>query len=249
MINKLKISLLIAVLSLVGGVEYANAQTVPLTWSNDTSIVIGGNTYTISSGSTATSLVVDASSITVNVPSSNTFTLVSPNRHRLANNGGLTATCTSTESTLTISTASTVTITPNTTICTIPSGGGGYYIRPVIITPTTPTTPTTPVTPTTNPVITPGTIANAQASLTAIQAVTINLFFGSRGNDVKSLQRFLNNNGFRVAKFGAGSPGNESTYFGPATKRALTKLQKSLGLVADGFMGPKTLAKIKALVF
>jgi hypothetical protein len=56
---------------------------------------------------------------------------------------------------------------------------------------------------------------------------TINLQLGSKSNDVKELQKFLNNNGFVIAVKGPGSPGNETTFFGPATKKALIKFQEA----------------------
>jgi hypothetical protein len=52
---------------------------------------------------------------------------------------------------------------------------------------------------------------------------TLNL--KSRGNDVKVLQQFLNNNGFPVATLGFGSPGQETDYFGTLTESALIKFQ------------------------
>ncbi|MEI6042571.1 MAG: peptidoglycan-binding domain-containing protein, partial [bacterium] len=61
-----------------------------------------------------------------------------------------------------------------------------------------------------------------------------------RNNDVLQLQKFLNNNGFTIAKTGVGSKGKETTYFGPATKAALVRFQKSVGLPNTGFFGGMT---------
>lgn len=69
------------------------------------------------------------------------------------------------------------------------------------------------------------TTAGAQSSTTNCYTFDKNLYVGSRGRDVKELQIYLNNNGFTVAVSGNGSPGNETTYFGEATKYALTKFQ------------------------
>ena len=54
---------------------------------------------------------------------------------------------------------------------------------------------------------------------------TRSLKVGSIGTDVKELQKILNAEGFIIAASGSGSVGNESTYFGPATRAALMKYQ------------------------
>ena len=56
---------------------------------------------------------------------------------------------------------------------------------------------------------------------------TRNLKSGMKHADVKELQKFLNANGFLVAKTGTGSPGKESTLFGTATARAIQKFQEA----------------------
>ena len=76
-----------------------------------------------------------------------------------------------------------------------------------------------------------------------------NLTVGSKGDDVKCLQKYLNESGFKVAESGVGSPGNESTYFGPATRVALIKWQKANNISpASGFFGPLSRAKYTELV-
>jgi len=68
-----------------------------------------------------------------------------------------------------------------------------------------------------------------------------NLEFGSRGEDVKILQQFLNSKGFKVAETGPGSPGNETVIFGSATRAALTRFQFAKGIKpATGYFGPIT---------
>jgi len=86
---------------------------------------------------------------------------------------------------------------------------------------------------------------------------TRSLTLGSTGADVKALQVFLNSQGFTVAKGGAGSPGNETTYFGNATKAALIKFQEYYakdilmpnGLTkGTGFFGVATMNKVNAIM-
>lgn len=67
------------------------------------------------------------------------------------------------------------------------------------------------------------------------------LYFGQVNDDVKRLQQFLNSNNFIVSKSGAGSPGNETKLFGPATKKALIDFQITNKIKpASGYFGPKT---------
>jgi peptidoglycan hydrolase-like protein with peptidoglycan-binding domain len=83
------------------------------------------------------------------------------------------------------------------------------------------------------------------------------LTLGSTGSDVKALQVFLNAQGFKVASSGAGSPGNETTYFGNATKSALMKFQlahkaeilDSQRLTAPtGFFGTATMKVVNGMM-
>ena len=97
------------------------------------------------------------------------------------------------------------------------------------------------------------TIDNVKAALngqattgTVTAAFARNLEFGMTGADVKALQQWLNANGYRVAESGAGSPGSETTKFGGATKAALIKFQKAMGITpAVGYFGPKTRAAVQ----
>lgn len=77
---------------------------------------------------------------------------------------------------------------------------------------------------------------------------TRDLTIGSTGDDVMCLQKLLNANGFTVSTSGAGSPGNESTYFGAKTQSALAKWQASKGITPSaGYLGPKTRAALASV--
>ncbi len=69
---------------------------------------------------------------------------------------------------------------------------------------------------------------------------TRDLYPGMTGPDVTTLQRYLNTNGFIIAPAGPGSPGNETAYFGLATKAALRKLQLANSIRSTGNLGPVT---------
>ena len=70
---------------------------------------------------------------------------------------------------------------------------------------------------------------------------TRDLTVGSTGADVKALQQWLNASGYAVAQSGVGSAGNETMYFGPATKKAVAAFQAAKGISpAAGYFGPKT---------
>ncbi|MDP3724979.1 MAG: peptidoglycan-binding domain-containing protein, partial [Nanoarchaeota archaeon] len=80
-------------------------------------------------------------------------------------------------------------------------------------------------------------------------SLTRDLTVGAKGDDVKCLQQTLNANGYAVAASGAGSPGNESSYFGPATRAALAKWQAAKGITpAVGYFGPKTRTAIASAI-
>lgn len=108
------------------------------------------------------------------------------------------------------------------------------------------------------------TIAELQAQISALMAqisaltgstttggssytFTRDLTIGSSGTDVMELQKFLNGKGFTVNASGAGSPGQESTYFGSLTAAALAKYQAANNIApAAGYFGPMTRANVNA---
>lgn len=74
---------------------------------------------------------------------------------------------------------------------------------------------------------------------------TRDLEIGMSGEDVRMLQKFLNANGAIIASTGAGSPGNESNYFGALTRAALARYQVAHAITpAAGYFGPRTRAQM-----
>lgn len=104
------------------------------------------------------------------------------------------------------------------------------------------------------------TINNVQASLTGGTPTggtttttgytfNVNLTIGSKGADVMNLQKVLNSDSATmVAATGAGSPGLETSTFGPLTQSAVIKFQKKYGITpAVGYVGPVTRAKLNSM--
>ncbi|MCR4281026.1 MAG: peptidoglycan-binding protein, partial [Candidatus Kaiserbacteria bacterium] len=81
--------------------------------------------------------------------------------------------------------------------------------------------------------------------LTFTQSLTI----GSTGSEVMAVQKFLNSvDGTQVATTGAGSPGNETSYFGGLTRAAVSKFQQKYGISPTaGYWGPISRAKANSL--
>jgi hypothetical protein len=85
------------------------------------------------------------------------------------------------------------------------------------------------------------------SSTSGTYVFTRDLKLGSTGADVLALQQYLNAHGFTIATSGSGSPGNETTYFGPSTQAALIKYQIAHGITpANGYFGTKTRAAVNA---
>ena len=83
--------------------------------------------------------------------------------------------------------------------------------------------------------------------------ITKQLSKGQVNPSVKTLQQILNlDPDTRVAATGPGSPGSETTKFGPATAAAVKKFQVKHGIAKPGEagygnLGPKTRAKLNAI--
>ncbi len=101
---------------------------------------------------------------------------------------------------------------------------------------------------------TTGTITGVPSGFTFTRTLGV----GARGMDVKYLQIVLNSDpNTRLAQTGAGSPGNETEYFGPITQAAVRKFQSKyageiltpIGLVSPtGFVGTQTIAKLNSVL-
>lgn len=102
---------------------------------------------------------------------------------------------------------------------------------------------------------------NATAPFAPVPFQTVykrDLQVGSVGEDVREVQKLLNSFGFLVAKSGAGSPGNETNYYGSKTAAAMRLFQeahaefvlKPSGLTSGtGYFGPATRKYIEGLRF
>lgn len=73
--------------------------------------------------------------------------------------------------------------------------------------------------------------------------LTVNLYLGMRGEEVKILQEFLQKN-----KFGISDDGPVTGYFGKVTEAAVKKFQIANNLDPVGFVGQKTRALINELL-
>ncbi|MDB5238627.1 MAG: hypothetical protein JWM46_897 [Candidatus Kaiserbacteria bacterium] len=117
------------------------------------------------------------------------------------------------------------------------NGVKGTTESKVTVTTPTPTTPTPTPTPST-PVA--GTLSRG-------------LGIGTVNAQVRILQQILNKDaGTRVSASGVGSSGHETTYFGPATLKAVQKFQIKYGIAKPGnagygYVGPATRAKMNSL--
>jgi peptidoglycan hydrolase-like protein with peptidoglycan-binding domain len=136
-------------------------------------------------------------------------------------------------------------------------GGGGGSVRDWIT-----ITPVQTLLPTSTPVITANTSTSNQPVTTSESSrdsrsgsnqgsattgrqcfsytFTKDLKTGSNSPDVKQLQIFLNRHESPIAASSSGSLSNETTYFGPSTKRALAVFQRAHQLPTDGLFASTT---------
>ncbi|MFH1759243.1 MAG: peptidoglycan-binding domain-containing protein [Patescibacteria group bacterium] len=100
---------------------------------------------------------------------------------------------------------------------------------------------------------TPVVVPTASGACSFTRSLTV----GMKGDDVLCLQKYLNSAGFALATSGAGSPGSETTYFGPITKAAVVKWQNAnvAGVltpvnlsVGTGYFGPSSRSYYSSLM-
>lgn len=148
-----------------------------------------------------------------------------------------------------VATSSPVTVTINNVAATpTPTNTGGGFIygsgplAPGYVNtnpqPTTVSTTTTTVFPATQS--SQSTPSAPSASSATPLTLTKNHSLWDTGADIKTLQQWLNSNGFTIATTGAGSLGNETSTFGTLTYKALIKFQTNQGLPQTGYLGPLT---------
>ncbi|TSC67534.1 MAG: hypothetical protein CEO19_181 [Parcubacteria group bacterium Gr01-1014_73] len=100
-----------------------------------------------------------------------------------------------------------------------------------------------------------GVVAGGSTGVGAAKGYTFTkpLKTGSNNTGVKQLQLILNSSpDTKIAVSGAGSPGNETNYYGSLTRKAVEKFQVKYGIAKSGdqgygTVGPKTRAKLNEL--
>ncbi|MFH0803598.1 MAG: peptidoglycan-binding protein [Candidatus Tagabacteria bacterium] len=239
------------------------AAYTDVTMSGSSIIQVGGNNLIVSGTANFDSLTVGSNSFSVIMSKNATLTVTSSDRLSFgvapSEYFKQSFTCGSSNSTLTIGNSSlddakTVTVELSSVCSSGTSGtggggmiisggggggGGGSYA---------PVAPQVVQAPATVPAVAPSQIA---VSVSPIFTKTFGI--GAASSDIKRLQQILNSDpDTQISSSGAGSPGNETTYFGPATKAALQKFQSKYGIVSSGSpettgygaLGPKTRAKL-----
>jgi len=100
--------------------------------------------------------------------------------------------------------------------------------------------------PTTN---TPPAIPTSHNAPESISNNSRDLELNATGEDVRLLQRFLNQQGFEISTPGQfGSLGYETTYFGALTQQALIRFQQANNITPSvGYFGPLTRAFMRTL--
>ncbi|TSC85612.1 MAG: hypothetical protein G01um10148_998 [Parcubacteria group bacterium Gr01-1014_8] len=101
-------------------------------------------------------------------------------------------------------------------------------------------------------IVVPGDVAEHKIYTFNSRTLTAALKIGDTKPEVITLQKMLNGSGFVLAESGPGSPGNETSTFGPLTRAAVRTLQCHSKIICSGdekttgfgFVGPRTRAAL-----
>jgi peptidoglycan hydrolase-like protein with peptidoglycan-binding domain len=240
-------NIFIATLLIIPSITFATYNDVTLT--TDAVISVGGYTLNVSGSSAVIeSITVNESNFSVILGSGSSITIDSPTRNQLSTDvtsDVVSNTCSSAVSTLVLSYSGSGTITnvvtPSSAICSGSGIGVSSGSRPN----SSGGSNNNRSNATTSPVVTVINKPNTTGLVNFIRDMAI----GSQGVDVKALQVFLNTHGYVIVANGTGSPGDEGTYFGEKTRKAVILFQKANNITpAAGRVGPMTRVKINSLL-
>jgi hypothetical protein len=196
--------------------------------------------YTVQSGDTSSDLTVSSISGTIADGAGNSMVDFLPVTNLVANKD------------IVINTSVASVAVPSFAIVGASAGGGGYVPFFMPIYPDRNSTPQIiPSSRVDNTNIANSGVNSASLKIQAaiVSGIPQTLAIDMRNNNVKQLQIFLNKAGFPIAQKGVGSTGNETNLFGPATRAALLRFQKAVGIKgANGVFGPATRAAVKKFV-
>ena len=210
--------------------------TAPVTGATPTSSISATTEYTAAiswSGSPVTFAAATAYTATITITPKAGYTLTGVAANFFTVSG---ATATNSINTGVVSAVFPATI--------VRSNGHPVLIPPVVVPPIINTPVVKPATPVNN--ISTDIKNTFLPQITKTKNITIKQ--GVTNNIIKTVQQFLNSKGYTVSKTGVGSKGNETSYFGLQTKKALIKFQKDNKLTPNGILGPKTKALIKKIL-
>lgn len=253
---------ILVVLSLILSPVLVLAAYNDVELTTDSILTVNGVNLTISGGSALIqSITVSGSTFVVTMPANSHIQVTSTDKRAMSSpetaSIQITSSCTDSSNVYGLTNPSTgaeatVTVTVSDSTCNTGSGsgggGGGSSGGGGSATPAVPATPTVTSATPAIPAVSAIEHASPVAKLVS-PAFNRALKPGNVHNDVKRVQQLLNSDpDTRIASIGAGSPGKETTYFGPATTKAIKKFQMKYGIAKpgdDGYgnFGPKTRAK------
>ena len=211
-----------------------------VTLSESAVISVGGYSLVVSGTANLDSIEVGSSSFSIQLSPAATLTITSSDRKTFSISPSLyttAQTCNVSESSITVAMAAggpvtTVTIAPESTTCTLPSssgGGGGVSIR------ASSSVSSAASSATAAPVIPAVSVASPSSVARSVSPVfNKNLTRGSKGEDVKNLQKLLAQDKTIYPE------GIVSGVFGPMTEKAVKKFQTKYSLPQVGTVGPAT---------